>query len=57
LGDAIANTQGFTLDIGDTIPGGFGSAEFEGVTEYVSYGDLDAILADLAAAQAEGLNR
>ena len=56
LGDAIANTQGFTPDIGDTIPGGFGSAEFQGVTEYVNGGDLDAILANLASVQAEGLN-
>jgi alpha-glucoside transport system substrate-binding protein len=57
LGDAIATTQGFTTDIGDTIPGGFGSAEFQGVTEYVNGGDLDAILSRLATAQAEGLNR
>jgi alpha-glucoside transport system substrate-binding protein len=57
LGDAIANTQGFTPDIGDTIPGGFGSAEFEGISEYVNGGDLDTILSDLAAAQQEGLNQ
>ncbi len=56
LGDAIAATQGFTTDMGDTIPGGFGSAEFTGVTEYVNGGDLDAILSDLAAAQTTGLN-
>ena len=56
LGDAIANTQGFTPDIGDTIPGGFGSAEFQGVTEYVNGGDLDAILANLASVQAEARN-
>lgn len=57
LGDAVANTQGFTPDIGDTIPGGFGSAEFQGVTEFVNGGDLDAILSRIADAQAEGLNR
>jgi alpha-glucoside transport system substrate-binding protein len=57
LGEAIANTQGFTTDIGDTIPAGFGSAEFQGLSEYVNGGDLDAILADLAAKQAEGLNQ
>jgi alpha-glucoside transport system substrate-binding protein len=56
LGDAIANTQGFTPDIGDSIPG-FGSAEFQGITEYVNGGDLDTILSDLAAAQAEGVNQ
>lgn len=57
LGEAIATTQGFTTDIGDTIPGGFGSAEFQGISEYVNGGDLDAILADLAAKQAEGLSQ
>jgi len=56
LGDAIATTQGFTTDIGDTIPS-FGSAEFTGVSEYVNGGDLDAILSGLATAQAEGLNK
>ena len=57
LGDAIAETQGFTTDIGDTIPAGFGSAEFKGISDYVNGGDLDTILADLAAKQAEGLNQ
>jgi alpha-glucoside transport system substrate-binding protein len=57
LGDAIATTQGFTTDIGDSIPGGFGSAEFQGISDYVNGGDLDAILADLAAKQTEGLSQ
>jgi len=57
LGDAIASTQGFTTDIGDTIPGGFGSAEFQTISEFVNGGDLDSLLADLAAKQAEGLNQ
>lgn len=56
LGDAIANTKGFTPDLGDTIPGGFGSAEFKGISEFVNGGDLTAILSDLAAAQKQGLN-
>ena len=56
LGEAVATTQGFTTDIGDTIPS-FGSAEFTAVSEYVNGGDLDALLADLAAKQAEGLNQ
>jgi alpha-glucoside transport system substrate-binding protein len=55
LGDAMAETQGFTPDIGDTIPGGFGSAEFQGVSEYVNGGDLTAILDNLATVQSEGL--
>lgn len=57
LGDAIASTQGFTTDIGDTIPSGFGSAEFQAITDFVNGGDLDALLATLAAKQAEGLGQ
>src|SRR5687767_3291504 len=57
LGEAVATTQGFTTDIGDTIPAGFGSAEFQAISEYVNGGDLAALLADLAAKQAEGLNQ
>ena len=54
-GDALANTTGFTPDIGDTIPGGFGSAEFKGLSDYVNGGDLDSILASLAEVQAAAL--
>jgi alpha-glucoside transport system substrate-binding protein len=53
--DLLATAQGFTPDIGDSIPGGFGSAEFTGVTDYVSGGDLMAILDNLASVQAEAL--
>ncbi len=54
-GAALASTQGFTPDIGDTIPGGFGSAEFKGISDYVNGGDLDTILNELAAVQSEAL--
>jgi alpha-glucoside transport system substrate-binding protein len=57
LDKALSTTKGFTPDIGDTIPGGFGSAEFKGVTDYVNGGDLDKILSDLAAKQAEALKK
>jgi alpha-glucoside transport system substrate-binding protein len=57
LGDAIANTQGFTPDLGDTIPSGFGSAEFQAISEFVNGGDLVSLLVGLATAQAEGLNQ
>ena len=57
LDKALSTTTGFTPDIGDTIPGGFGSAEFKGVTEYVNGGSLDNILSGLAAKQKEGLNQ
>jgi alpha-glucoside transport system substrate-binding protein len=53
--DILSNASGFTPDIGDSIPGGFGSAEFAGITEYVNGGDLDSILADLAQVQADAL--
>jgi alpha-glucoside transport system substrate-binding protein len=49
LGEAIATTQGFTTDIGDTIPGGFGSAEFKGITNYINGGNIDDILNNLAS--------
>ncbi len=51
----LTNATGFTPDIGDSIPGGFGSAEFKGVTDYVNGGNLDAILESLAGVQAEAL--
>ena len=54
-GQILATATGFTPDIGDSIPGGFGSAEFKGITDYVNGGDLDTILATIAAVQAEAL--
>jgi alpha-glucoside transport system substrate-binding protein len=54
-GQILANATGFTPDIGDSIPGGFGSAEFKGITDYVNGGDLVSILSKLAEAQAEAL--
>ncbi len=53
--EAFYSAEGFTPDIGDTIPGGFGSAEFTAVSDYVNGGDLDAILAEVAAVQADAL--
>lgn len=57
LDKALSTTKGFTPDIGDTIPGGFGSAEFKGVTDYVNGGNLDTILQQLATKQAEALKK
>lgn len=54
-GEILANATGFTPDIGDSIPGGFGSAEFKGITDYVNGGDLDTILNSIAEVQAEAL--
>jgi alpha-glucoside transport system substrate-binding protein len=56
-GEMLATTTGFTPDLGDTIPGGFGSAEWAAIVSYVNGGDLDAALASVAAAQAEALGK
>ena len=52
-GEALANTQGFTPDIGDTITGGFGSAEWTAIVNFVNGKALDAELAAAAKVQAE----
>ncbi len=53
--DALANTTGFTYDIGDTIPGGFGKAEWTAIVNFVNGKDLDTELANVAKVQAEAL--
>jgi len=53
--DALANTTGFTYDLGDTIPGGFGKAEWTAIINYVNGKDLDAELAAVAKVQAAAL--
>jgi alpha-glucoside transport system substrate-binding protein len=52
--DALAGATGFTPDIGDTIPGGFGKAEWKAIVDYVNdAADLDTALAEAAKVQAE----
>lgn len=53
--ELLSSATGFTPDIGDSIPGGFGSAEFTGITDYVNGGDLTTILDTIAAAQADAM--
>ncbi|MHB0923632.1 MAG: ABC transporter substrate-binding protein [Bellilinea sp.] len=55
--EAFYAAAGFTPDIGDTIPGGFGSAEWTAIVDYLNGGDLDAALAAAAAVQAEALGK
>jgi alpha-glucoside transport system substrate-binding protein len=57
LDQALSTTKGFTPDIGDTIPGGFGSAEWKAIVDFVNGGDLDKDLSDVAAAQADALKK
>ncbi len=54
-GDALANTSGFTPDIGDTITGGFGKAEWTALINVVNGGDIATELAAVATVQAEAL--
>jgi len=53
-GDMLAETTGFTPDIGDNILG-FGPAEFEGIMEFVMGAELREVLDRLAAIQANAL--
>ncbi len=54
-GEALSATQGFTLDIGDAMPGDFKLTEWKAVVDYVGGADLDAALAAVAKAQADAL--
>jgi alpha-glucoside transport system substrate-binding protein len=49
--DILYNADDTVPDIGDTIPGGFGTAEWTAIVNYVNGGDLDQALAAVAAAQ------
>jgi alpha-glucoside transport system substrate-binding protein len=53
LGEAVANTQGFTPDIGDTITAGFGAAEWTAIISFVSGEDPDTALQPAVQAQQE----
>lgn len=53
--EAFYATQGLTPDIGDTIPGGFGSAEWKALVDFLNGADLATALAQAAAVQAEAL--
>lgn len=55
--EILATASGFTPDIGDSIPGGFGSAEWAAIIEVVSGGDIADALAEAAAVQAEALGQ
>jgi alpha-glucoside transport system substrate-binding protein len=54
-GEMLLGATGFTPDIGDAIPGGFGKAEWTGIINYVNGQDLDEQLAATRAAQEEEL--
>lgn len=56
-GAALASTQGFTPDIGDSIPGGFGKAEWTAIVNFVNGQDLQTQLDNAAKVQAEALKK
>jgi alpha-glucoside transport system substrate-binding protein len=53
LDEALGNATGFTPDIGDSIPGGFGAAEWNAIVSYVNGEDLQPLLDEAASVQAE----
>jgi len=53
MGEALANTKGFTPDIGDSITGGFGKAEWTAIVNFVNGKDLQPELDAAAKVQAE----
>ena len=53
LAGAFYSTGALTPDIGDSIPGGFGSAEWTAIVDYLNGADLADALAEAAAVQAE----
>ncbi|MGD8603375.1 MAG: ABC transporter substrate-binding protein [Anaerolineales bacterium] len=53
--ELLANTSGFTPDLGDSIPAPFGDAEWQAIVEIVQGGDIQEALDNVAAAQAEAL--
>ncbi|MEX2143400.1 MAG: ABC transporter substrate-binding protein [Anaerolineales bacterium] len=53
LAEAFYSTGALTPDIGDSIPGGFGSAEWTAIVDYLNGADLAGALAVAAGVQAE----
>lgn len=51
--DMLYNAATLVADVGDAIPGGFGSAEFRAVTDFVNGADLQPLLDNLAEIQAQ----
>lgn len=49
--EILSNTAGFTPDIGDSIPSGFGSAEWKAIVDYLNGADLDTALQAAADVQ------
>ena len=57
LADAFYKTSGLTPDIGDSIPGGFGTAEWKAIVDVINGADIKTELATVAAAQKAALGK
>jgi alpha-glucoside transport system substrate-binding protein len=55
LAQILSEAEAFTPDIGDSIPGGFGNAEWTAIINYLNGGDLQQALDQAAAVQQEAL--
>jgi alpha-glucoside transport system substrate-binding protein len=55
LAGILSGAQGFTPDIGDSIPGGFGTAEWKAIVDYLNGTDLQQALNQAATVQKEAL--
>jgi len=53
----LANATGVVPSIGDVIPGGFGTAQWTAIVDFVNGKDLDTELATVAKAQADALKK
>jgi alpha-glucoside transport system substrate-binding protein len=53
----LANAKAFVPDIGDTIPGGFGSAEWKAIVDFVNGANLDTELSNVASVQKQALSK
>ncbi len=51
--EILAQAEGFSADIGDSIPGGFGSAEWRAIIAYLSGDDVEAALSEATQIQQE----
>ncbi len=49
--EMLANTSGFTFDIGDALGAPFNDAEWKGIVDIVQGADITTTLATVAAAQ------
>ncbi len=56
-GDLLLNAKAVVPSIGDTIPGGFGTAQWTAIVDFVNGKDLDTELANVAKAQSDALKK